>query len=249
MESEYVCYPSSFVDRQYRYSRNEWLRYALNSMVNPGQLQLANPWYQTALADGHQGTIACVAGEFYRLEFDSKFDLWRLPRRRGSGYQSTKNLIKLSASLWVKVWRMLERMESMGRLPLPPSVPISANLTQQLIITLWLSALVIEGELMTPWLDYVPPENGRGFEAFRKQQQNDNRKLQGFENPFNEPCTRIFIENAIATAEEFDRFRKQFFTPMVKQRQSITAFVIKEGYQAFDIDGKPSRQGRRKPNE
>ena len=253
MESQYIVCLNPHISRRVL-SHADWVGCVLDSLVYPSESQLAHPWYQTSAAQAHLGMIGYVAGEFYRLEFDSKFKLWRLPRGRGSEYQVNKKSVEINARLWVRVWRMLERMESMGRLPLPPHLLISTSYyPPQSITSMWLSALVMEGELVTPWLDYIP-DGSSGFEALRKQQQNDNRRLQGignssenpFENPFETTCTRLFIKNAMDTAGEFDQFRKHFYNPMVRQRQSVTAFMVKQKFMAFDMDGKPSRQGRSK---
>ena len=247
MEFEYVCYPNPLNNRQVRYSRNALVQCALDSIVSPSASLIAtHPWYQKASAEAHRGMTGYVAGSFYRLEFDSKCKIWKLPPCRDPEMKRQKKLVDASGMLWAKTWRVLERMESMGRLPLPPFVLVSATrYPPQAITPLWLMALVTKGGFLTPWGDYVSPDGAQGFEVVLKQQQNNNKKLQALENPFENPYTRLFIDSAIATADEFDRFRIDFYSPMIRQRQVITALLKREPFVAFDLDGKPIRKGRK----
>jgi hypothetical protein len=248
MEFEYVCYPKPLNNRQVRYSRNALVQLALNSIVSPSEsLMTTHPWYQKASAEAHSLMICYVAGSFYRLEFDSKCKIGKLPPCRNPEMKRQKKLVDACGLLWARTWRVFERMESMGRLPLPPFVLVGTiSYPQQAITPTWLMALVLEGEILTPWADYVSPDGAQGSEALLKQQQNDNKSLQALENPFENPCTRLFIDSAIADAEKFDRFRTDFYNPMVRQRQAITALLKRESFVAFDLDGKPSRKGRKK---
>jgi hypothetical protein len=248
MEFEYVCYPKPYVNRRVL-SRTEWLMRALFSLVYPSDSLLAHPWYQKESTPVHFWMVSLVAGGFYRLEFDPTFDLWRPSRCRDAGSIRQRKLVDACAPLWAKTWRLLERMDTMGELPLPSFVLDSATFylyPQQAIVPLCLMTLVLEGELLTPWLDYLSPDGSSGFKALLKQQQSDNMALRDFNNPYEAPYTNLFIKNAIATAENFDPFKKEFYNPMVKQRQSVTALMAKERFMAFDMDGKPSRQGRSK---
>ena len=256
MESEYVCYPNPFNNRQVRYSRNALVQCALDSIVSPSEsLMATHPWYQKASAEAHLWMIGCVAGGFYRLEFDSKCKIWKLPPCRDPGMKRQKRLVDACALLWAKTWKVLERMESMGRLPLPPFVLVGAtHYPPQAITPLWLMALVTEGELLTPWADYLSPDGAQGVEKLLEQYQNDNRRLQNLDNSFEEPCTRLFeepctrlfIDSAIATAGLFDRFRIDLYNPMVRQRQAIAALIKREPFVAIDLDGNPIRKGRKK---
>jgi hypothetical protein len=248
MEFEYVCYPKPYVNHRVL-SRTEWLMCALFSLAYPSESKLAHPWYQKECTPVHFWVVSLVAGGFYRLEFDDKFDFWRPSRCRDAGSVRQRRLVDACAPLWAKTWRLLERMDSIGELPLPSFILDSATFylyPQQSIVPMCLMTLVLEGELLTPWLDYLSPDGSSGFKALLKQQQSDNMALRDFKNPYETPYTHLFIKNAIATAEKFDPFRKEFYKPMVKQRQSVTALMAKESFIAFDIDGKPSRQGRSK---
>ncbi len=251
MEFEYVCYPKPYVNHRVL-SRTEWLMRALFSLAYPSE-NSARPWYQKESTLVHFGMVSLVAGGFYRLEFDDTFDLWRPSRHRDAGSIRQRKLVNACAPLWAKTWRLLERMDSMGELPLPSFILDSATFylyPQQAIVPMCLMTLVLEGELLTPWADYLSPDGSSGFKALLKQQQSDNVALRDldptFENPFENPYTHLFIKNAIATAEKCNPFRKEFYNPMVKQRQSVTALMAKERFMAFDMDGKPSRQGRSK---
>jgi hypothetical protein len=249
MGSKYIICLNERVSYQ-EWIERDWIKNGLMSMLDPNNLRSNDPWYQTKLGEDHLQMLGCVAGEFYRLAFDSKFDLLRLRRGRGKDYQVTKKSVALNAQLWVKVWQMLERMESMGKLPPPPHMLISqSSLSTQAKTPLWFLCLVLESELLTPWASYLPPDGSIGFEALRKQQQNVNGKLMSLdklENPFVNEFNRLFVETAIAVAENFDRFRTDFYNPMVKQRQAVTNFMVKHDFKAFGTDGKQSRQGRRK---
>jgi hypothetical protein len=247
MEFEYVRYPNPLNNRQVRYSRDVWVQSALDSLVYQSESQHANPWYQKASAEAHRGMTWYVAGSFYRLEFDSKCKIGKLPPCRDPEMKRQKKLVDACGLLWAKTWRVLERMESTGKLPLPPSILVSCpQYPQQALTPLWLMALVSEGELLTPWLDYLSPDGAQGFEALLKQQQNDNKKLQALENPFENRQAKLFVDSAISIANDNDRFRIDFYSPMVSQRQAITALLKREPFVAFDLDGKPSRKGRKK---
>jgi hypothetical protein len=248
MDSKYIiCVADRKRDREW--IERDWIKNGLMSMLDPNKLRSNDPWYQTALGEDHLQILGCVAGEFYRVAFDSKFDLLRLRRSRGKDYQATKKSVDLNAQLWVKVWQMLERMESMGKLPLPPHMLISpSSLSTQAKTPLWFLCLVLDSELLTPWVSYLSPDGSIGFDALRKQQQNVNRKLTNLENPFENEFNRLFVETAIAVAENFDRFRTDFYNPMVIRRQAVTSFMVKHDFKAFDLNGKQSRQGRKKNN-
>jgi hypothetical protein len=116
MEFEYVCYPNPCVNRRVL-SHHESLVDVLNSLVYPSDSQLVNPWYQTPLAQGHLGMIGSVVGSFYRLEFDPKCKIGKLPPCRDPEMVRQKKLVDACGELWVKTLRVLERMDLRGALP------------------------------------------------------------------------------------------------------------------------------------
>jgi hypothetical protein len=188
-----------------------------------------------------------VASEFYRTEFDSRFEGAKLPRRRGNGYQGTKQLVADEVKLWSLTLRVLERLNTLGRLPLPYEVypgyapPVSPTLA-------CFFALVMESEFLMNYAAWGEDGFILGQKDLFKHRQNQNAKTSGMakEIPYHRPVTRLFLENAIAVSDRFDKFRTSLYHPMIKQRKAITARLMKEHAKVINAQGQPTRQGRKK---
>lgn len=225
------------------YSRTYWIQSALESIVNPDELQLANPGYQTDIALAHLVMTRFVAGEFYRLEFDSKCKIGKMPPCRTDDMKRQKQLVIACAELWVSTFRVLERMQTTGRW-----IGTFSHIKQATSF-IWLRDLVADGEFLTPWARYIDPDGAQGIKELLKQYQKENGELQNvgspFDNPFEKHNTRLFIASARATADESDRFCQKLYNPMVRRRKAIAALIKKQDFVAI-VDGERSRQGRKK---
>jgi hypothetical protein len=202
---------------------------------------LIHPYSLTMEADMLQTLTAYIAGEFYRLRFDSKFDLGRIPRGRGAAYQQAKQLVTTEALLWSLTWSVLTELASMGRLPAPLELSVPLPYGSQ--VTCWLMLLIGEFELLMQ-MQAIGFDSGAVHLLVARQGQNSS--LKQFQNPFNRAATRCFVEVAIATAEENDQFRRAFYNPMITQRQKVTATLKSHSPRIFNLEGKIARQGRRK---
>lgn len=231
------------------YCRDFWTCMALDALIFPTEKQAIEPQRQTPLEFVREKFTAYVAGEFYRQEFDSKCRLWKVPRGRGPGYQGLKNTVTSEALLWCRTWRVLERLQSMGRLPSLPAFIGVTSFPAQALVPVWLLALVVEYEFLMQYLDCSLEGEPDGSRQILSRRQSQNRKLQDFSNPFRRQHTQLFIDCAITTAEQFDQFRKDFYIPMWKQRMRITADLIASKSRAFDIEGRLGRQGRKPMNK
>jgi hypothetical protein len=226
--------------------QNLWVLAMLFSLVVP-EGQDEDTWAKTPLGDVHTKFCALVAGEFYRIQFDSKFDVWRIPRGRGKGYQELLKMVSAEAELWVKTWKVLKNMESMGRLP---SFPKSSRmlLPHQSLVPLWLRLLIEEFELLIFFCHHVEAEQPQGAFDLRRRKESQNRRLQALENPFSKTYTHQFVHSAITIADQDDQFRTKLYMPMVRQRMKIATLIKQSKPRAFDLDRKMTRQGRKKNN-
>jgi hypothetical protein len=188
-----------------------------------------------------------VSSEFYRTEFDSRFEGAKLPRRRGNGYQETKQLIADEVKLWSLTLRVLERLNTLGRLPLPYEVyPGYAPSVSPTLACFF--ALVMESEFLMNYAAWGEDGFILGQKNLFKHRQNQNAKTSGLakEIPYYRPVTRLFLENAIALSDQLDQFRTNLYHPMISQRKAITARVMKQHAKVIDAQGRPTRQGRKK---
>ncbi len=221
-----------------------WVITMLDSLIfSRGQDE--NSWSKTTLGDVHTKFCAYVAGEFYRIQFDSKFDLWKFPRGRKKGCPGLLETVSAEAELWVKTWKVLEKMNSEGRLPSFPKPPVML-LPHESLIPLWLMLLIAEFELLILLSHQVENEEPQGAFQLRRIKESQNRSLQALENPFSKVYTQKFVQSAITTANQDDQFRKELYMPMVRQRMKITALIKQSKPRAFDLNGRMSRQGRTK---
>lgn len=186
-----------------------------------------------------------VASEFFRTEFDSRFEGAKLPRRRGHGYQGTKQLIADEVKLWSLTLRTLERMATLNKLPLPYEVyPGYAPAVSPTLACFF--ALVMEGEFLMNYAAWGEYGSILGQKDLFKYRQKQNAKTSALDNPYHRPVTRLFIENAITISDRLDQFRTNLYHPLVKQKKSITARLMKEGAKVINSQGQPTRQGRKK---
>jgi hypothetical protein len=216
----------------------------LNSLIFLKR-QDEDSWSKTPLGEVQTKFCAYVAGEFYRIQFDSKLDLWKVPRRRGKGYQELLKMVSAEAELWVKTWRVLENMESMGRLPIFPKPP-GMLIPHQNLVPLWLGLLIEEFELLMLLCHHVGEEKPQGAFDLRRIKESQNRSLQALENPFSKTCTQRFVDSAITIAGQDDQFRAKLYMPMVRQRMTFAALIKESKPRAFDQNGRMTRQGRKK---
>lgn len=166
-----------------------------------------------------------VVGEFCRQTIDSNFSYWK---------PNTKlmPIIQLEVNLWQSVFKMLENMFYRTSFIDIPEFS--------------LYGLIRERELMVFIASYIGGKlRVKDYLAIRQHQ---NRELQGCENPFEReksPYTWGIMNSAIRIAEHDDEFRKNFYMPVIRDRQKFTAFIKSEKFRAF-LEGKIRRQGRRK---
>lgn len=228
-----------------RMSRIYWVSAMLHSIVHPVR-QEEDPWFKTSLGDVSTKYHTYVAGEFYRIHFDAKSDLWKMPRGRGEVYKSARKMVSDEAELWVKTWQVLEGMESLGNLPPIPKLSSGLIPPPLSIVPLWFRVLVSEHELLMQNFSYFGEDEPDGAVAMRKKRQLQNRTLQGLNNPFCENYTQRLVDRAIRIADYHDQFRTELYMPMVRQRMKITARLITHSARTFDLNGKLKRQGRSK---
>lgn len=166
-----------------------------------------------------------VVGEFYRQTIDSNFPYWK-PNRK------LKPIIQLEVNLWQSVLKMLKHLFYRNSFIDIPEFSFYKLIREREFMVFIVSCT--GGQLRVK--DYL---------AMRQHQ---NRELQGCENPFDReksPCTWGIMNSAIRIAERDDEFSKNFYMPVIRDRQKFTAFMKSEKFRAF-LEGKIRRQGRRK---
>jgi hypothetical protein len=224
-----------------------WVGAMLDSLVFPEGRDF-EPFFETPLGEVYLKFCAYIAGEFYRIQFDSRCDLWRLPRGKGTGYKECLEMVSAEAELWVKTWKALEYIESIGQLPTFPTSP-GMLLPRQSLVPLWFRMLVDEFELLMLEFYHVGDNQPQRSAQLLGIKQNQNRRLQGLENPFSKPYTRRFVHSAITIAGQDNQFYAELYMPMVRQRMKITAGLKKQSARVFNLNGRMTRQGRRKTIE
>jgi hypothetical protein len=224
--------------------RSYWI-YGMLSSIGLPEGQDEDPWFKTHLGKVSTKYHAYVAGEFYRILFDSKSELWKIPRGRGDAYKDFREMISNEAELWVKTWQVLEGMESLGLLPPLPKLSSGVIPPQPSIVPLWFRLLVQESELLIMNF-FCCEEDEIGAVVLRKKIQSQNSVLKDLKNPFCAGDTQLLVDRAIKTAEEDDQFRVKLYMPMVAHRMKISELHKKRSSRAFDLNGKLKRQGRRK---
>jgi hypothetical protein len=161
--------------------------------------------------------------EFWREIVDSKFQFCKnLPALRNSEW------FKAEVELWVKVFRMLERMNSLEKLPVL-DIPFPNS------IGTFFCLLIRENGLIMPWFGSFGQTNTT---SFIKELQRQNRMMTSDQNPFqgtHAMTSELVIRNAIKLAASSDCFRGQFFTPMVKARGTLAQAMRKKGHDYYKV--------------
>ena len=168
-----------------------------------------------------------VAGEFMRRFVDSKFPHWEAA-------ESMKSLLELELDLWISNFRMLERLQALNPLFAKPHFAILFG------------SLIVERKLMV--LISICPDEPHAVKNYIALLQSQNRRLQGYENPFQKdrtPRTWEVVEQVIATTEQNYSFRKEFYLPVVRARQKFVTYMKSERFRAY-FQGKLQKQGRKK---
>lgn len=225
--------------------RNNWTQEGFTLLVADALVlpkeKIGDTYWKTPIGDVHLKLLAYTSAEFFRSEFDSTFENWQLPKGRRQGYRELKSLVAAEATLWAKTWHVMERLASIGKLP---EVPIELDLPKEATIPIWLYALVSEYELLMSMMDHIPEGESKSATDILHRRQSFNRSLQTLSNPSKKHFTQIFLDSAIAAAEQYDQFRKNQFLPMVRARMTLTKILKEQGGRTFDLQGNMIRQGR-----
>jgi hypothetical protein len=207
---------------------------------------------------------AAVAVEFFKAETSIRYPSWKFKAGRGGDPKSrewAKGLIWKESQLWSLTLRCLEQLQA--REAFPPSMPFFAPVLTPSGMGIadygsapttlaWMAGLVKEHEFLLQVADhYSNPEATSGKAALAGIQQ-ANKIAHGLEwvenpnlfegNPFHAPVTQGFIEIGGRLAEADQEFQRKFYTPMIKQRMSVTTHLVKRGVSIFNPDGKSSRR-------
>lgn len=155
--------------------------------------------------------------EFWKRIVDSKFKYSKClnnPRFKEVPKLRKSNFFKAELELWIAVYEMLERMNSLGSLPSPLE---STNLT--------FFHLIKEPGLLFSWI-----VRDGDISSIVKGIQHENKLMYDKynENLFGEifqVFAGVVIRRAMQLAETSDRFRVEFFTPMVKARGRVAQSI------------------------
>ena len=181
---------------------------------------------------------AHVAAEFYRLFLDKRFSKWNMKRGKG------KKVIHLEAKFWVRLFELIERLGSFGRINQPPVLLFHQVISER---SLTMMRLNPEVEVQTPKGLEI-----RNAEIVRKQWMSQNKALSSYCNPWtpSTPATYKLIDISIRTAEQSDLFRKQRYKPLVAARSALTERYKKDGqrvlYNGREISRGPKRKNKTK---
>ena len=142
-------------------------------------------------------------------------------------------MVKAEAQLWHSVLKLLERINTISYLENHPAVVLGQIISE--------SALVLAN------FRYVAGEDA-GATEFIRQLQTQNRALQGVEsNPFmpaESPVTCRILERAMALANANDRFRVEYYLPVVGARMSLVSCLKEQKSRSYN-QNKMVRQGRK----
>jgi hypothetical protein len=195
----------------------------------------SDPYWGTEIGNSFACYRIYLICEFWRKFADSKFSLCKPSKqiRKDPAFESELHL-------WIKVFPMLERMHSFGKINHPTQV---------------FCQLIMEtgGLLMANILDdSLAPLSGKSEFVQRIQHQNAEINSKN-SNPFQSsthPISHQVIEQAIQLANTSDQFRGQFFNPMILARGKLVQALRKSGSDIYKSqpDGTASpmvRPGRR----
>jgi hypothetical protein len=193
-----------------------------------------------------------VAAEFYRTEFNSRYDGFKLPRGRGEAYQGVKRLIADEVALWSLALKLLERMATFNKLPLPYEVyPGYAPAVSPTLACFF--ALVMEGEFLMNYAAWDEGGLNVGQDELFRFRQRQNSRMWDIATtdpdppalPCHRPMTKLFLENAIELTNGNELFQKKFYFPLMRQKRKITARLMKEKAQVINSKGRRTKQGRK----
>ncbi len=218
------------------------LSFALDYLCSPKDL-MTNPYWRTEIGDANLKLMRWVVGEFCRTEFDSRFYLYPLPNRQ----KELREMVQATAKLWSKTLRCLERLHTMGRL--------------QESVAIALYKLANEQPFLFPMLFYYDEQESMGARLARlsltgqrsggnpyiKAIQMENQRLLSLEpgdKVFPPGYTQHFVDICFETADQFDQFRKDFYTPMVNARMRLVTVLRSHKPETFG--NKPEHRGKTK---
>lgn len=163
----------------------------------------------------------CIA-EFWRSELDSTFPL-------AKPFYGSKKLIEAEVGLWKKLLRLLERLDTLG------IISDSA---------LAFGSLLVERQMALFYFFRANEPVGatQAIKGFQVQ----NRQLQSLTNPFAEKysSTCHTIEAAICLADRADKFRSDYYMPVVRRRMALVALMKKTHARIF-WNGRLVQSGRK----
>lgn len=221
-----------------------WFCLFVDSLCNPPDLDI-DPYWKTDFGVAVRNFQAMVAAEFFRREFSSGYPSWRIPQRRGKHRESSlwiKQLVTEEAKLWGLVFQCLKHLQTLGLLPLPPQLPVPITIQTEQIIPLWLQFLTIEHDFLLQVFDIGEFAYPSGKAALAVRQSVNQQALSLSVNPMKESASKLFIDTCQGLAGSSDAFRKNFYTPMIRQRMKITQTLLKDGANIIDQSGKSTKR-------
>jgi|GEM_PF-6703681 len=180
-----------------------------------------NPLYSDLFGMRH-----FIAVEFWRVMMNSKFNpTVKAPKK-------FHQHIKDEADQWLKIIHLLEAMKRLECLDCNPNIAFM-HIVREQGLTLF---------------NYC---SAHGATDAIRTWQNENNQLRALENPFDSEqthTTQLIVDIAIDISEGNDRFRSNYYMPVVKGRSAITANYKKYRAVAYNREGIQQRQGRKKEN-
>lgn len=197
------------------------LLHFLKPVVPSEQAVKDNPLYSDLFGMRH-----FIAVEFWRVMMNSKFNpTVKAPKK-------FHQHIKDEADQWLKIIHLLEAMKRLECLDCNPNIAFM-HIVREQGLTLF---------------NYC---SAHGATDAIRTWQNENKQLQALENPFDSkltPNTQLIVDIAINISEGNDRFRSNYYMPVVKGRMAMTAKYKQFRASAYNMNGIQQRQGRKKEN-
>jgi hypothetical protein len=211
-----------------------------------------NPWtfLHWGITDPEVNQQLLAKGDLGKVFFNYRSLVWFRFLRYELGIKDWKvsysprgfllDLVEAEASLWGAVFRMIERLQSFGRLPTELSVPIPAVLAY----------LLAENSLIL--FQAFQDDSVGGSSKAVQLWQAQNVRLRELENPFTAPIAKQLIDSAILLAGEQDTFRSKIYPPVWKQRSALVNLIKNHPrekigtYLLYRFDKPPLRQGRKR---
>lgn len=172
-----------------------------------------------------------VVGEFCRQLLDSKFSLFRVPKRN----PQLKETVKATAILWLKTWECLERLNSLGFLKISPSEALAKLVKDNAFVMPFFFEVDLKAPITGEYLKRFSQKGTRpGGNPYIKAIQLENQRLLTLEgNPFPDSFTQLFIEVCQAVANQSDQFRNTRYTPMIRARTQLVTVLRSHKAQTF----------------